>query len=145
MQNLNLKHTKPETATEVLEGKRKSDQLQIRNLKTIFRLANGQEIHAVDRVNFEISPGEIVGLVGESGSGKTVFCLSILRLVPPPGKIVEGEILWNNRNLLLCNEQELKEIRGKEITMIFQTPASSYCPFGNFGPYSGCKGAITFF
>jgi len=104
------------------------NHLGVHGLKTIFRLTNNQYLYAVNGVDLHISQGEIVGLVGESGSGKTVFCLSVLRLVPPPGKILEGNILWNNKDILACNEEEMRHIRGREITMIFQNPQASLNP-----------------
>ena len=72
-------------------------------------------------------------MVGESGSGKTMLCLSILRLIPPPGKIINGEIVWNRENILAYNNQEMRKIRGKEITMIFQNPQSSLNPVHSIG------------
>jgi oligopeptide/dipeptide ABC transporter ATP-binding protein len=84
---------------------------------------------AVDGVSFDIMPGEVLGLVGESGSGKSVTALSILRLVPdPPGKIVDGSILYKGRDLLKVSWEEMRDVRGNEISMIFQEPMTSLNP-----------------
>jgi len=102
--------------------------LEVKNLKTQFFTEDGV-VKAVDNVSFKIYPGEVLGLVGESGCGKTVSALSTLRLVPdPPGKIIEGEILFNDENLLEKNDREMRDIRGNEIAMIFQDPMTSLNP-----------------
>jgi oligopeptide/dipeptide ABC transporter ATP-binding protein len=89
---------------------------------------------AVDGVDFDIQAGEVLGLVGESGSGKSVTALSILRLIPdPPGKIVGGSILYKGRDLLKLSWKEVREIRGKEISMIFQEPMTSLNPVFTIG------------
>jgi len=107
--------------------------LQVRNLKTYFHTEAGTA-KAVDGVDFDIFPGEVVGLVGESGSGKSVTALSILRLIPdPPGKIVEGSILFQGRDLLKMSWEEIRAIRGKEISMIFQEPMTSLNPVFTIG------------
>ena len=81
----------------------------------------------------DLREGETLGIVGESGSGKTVTCLSVLQLVPPPGRIVGGKILFENRNLVGLSEDELRQIRGKQIGMVFQDPMSSLNPFLTIG------------
>jgi oligopeptide/dipeptide ABC transporter ATP-binding protein len=102
--------------------------LEVKNLKTQFFTEDGV-VKAVDDVSFKIRRGEVLGLVGESGCGKTVTSLSVLRLVPdPPGKIVSGEVLFNGENLLEKKEKEMRNIRGNEISMIFQDPISSLNP-----------------
>jgi oligopeptide/dipeptide ABC transporter ATP-binding protein len=102
--------------------------LEIRDLRTVFRSDEG-EIRAVDGVSFDIGKGETVGLVGESGCGKSVTALSIMRLISdPPGKIQEGAIYLNGRNLLTLKESEMRKVRGNEISMIFQEPLSSLNP-----------------
>jgi peptide/nickel transport system ATP-binding protein len=107
--------------------------LQIRNLKTYFHTEAGTA-RAVDGVDFDIFPGEVLGLVGESGSGKSVTALSILRLIPdPPGKIVGGSILFKGRDLLKLSWDEIHSIRGKEISMIFQEPMTSLNPVFSIG------------
>ena len=102
--------------------------VQIQNLRTGFDM-EGQTAWAVKGVSFEIQPGEVLGLVGESGSGKSVTALSILRLIPsPPGKIADGAILFNGQNLLDLTYDDMRKIRGKEISMIFQEPMTSLNP-----------------
>jgi len=113
------------TATEPL--------IQVRNLKTYFHTEAGTA-KAVDGVSFDIMPGEVVGLVGESGSGKSVTALSILRLIPdPPGKIVDGSILFKGRDLLKLPWEEIRKVRGSEISMIFQEPMTSLNPVFTIG------------
>ena len=107
--------------------------LQIRNLKTYFQTEAGIA-KAVDGVDFDVFPGEVVGLVGESGSGKSVTALSILRLIPsPPGKIVDGSILFQGRNLLDLSWADIRAVRGKEVSMIFQEPMTSLNPVFTIG------------
>jgi peptide/nickel transport system ATP-binding protein len=111
----------------------KTPLLQIRNLRTYFQTEAGTA-KAVDGVDFDIFPGEVVGLVGESGSGKSVTALSILRLIPdPPGKIVEGSIVFKGRDLLKFSWDEIHGVRGKEISMIFQEPMTSLNPVFTIG------------
>src|SRR6185503_60735 len=96
--------------------------LQIRGLRTHFFTESGVA-KAVDGVDLDIRPGEVLGLVGESGSGKSVTALSILRLIPdPPGRIVGGEILFRGRDLLKESWEEIRKVRGKDVSMIFQEP-----------------------
>ena len=107
--------------------------LQVRNLRTYFHTEAGTA-RAVDGVSFDIFPGEVLGLVGESGSGKSVTALSVLRLIPdPPGKIVEGSILFQGRDLLKLSWDEVRKVRGKEISMIFQEPMTSLNPVFTIG------------
>jgi oligopeptide/dipeptide ABC transporter ATP-binding protein len=101
--------------------------LEVRNLKTYFQTEDGT-VRAVDGVNFEVYPGEVLGIVGESGCGKSVTSLSIMRLVAPPGKITEGEILFDDRNLIDLTEEEMTKIRGNRISMIFQQPQTALNP-----------------
>jgi peptide/nickel transport system ATP-binding protein len=104
--------------------------LEIENLKTYFDTWAGI-VKAVDGVSLEVREGETLGLVGESGSGKSVTALSILRIVPQPGKIIEGKIIYKGENLLEKTENDLQKIRGKEIGYIFQDPATSLNPVFN--------------
>jgi peptide/nickel transport system ATP-binding protein/oligopeptide transport system ATP-binding protein len=91
-------------------------------------------IRAVENVSFEIYPGEILGVVGESGCGKSVTGLSLLRLIPiPPGRIVNGEILFDGRSLLQLEEKEMERVRGNDISMIFQEPMTSLNPVFTIG------------
>ena len=101
--------------------------LQVRDLRTEFTTDQGV-VGAVDGITFDLYPGESLGIVGESGSGKSVTALSLLRLVPYPGKIVSGQVLFRNQDLLQISDEEIREIRGKDIAMIFQDPQSSLNP-----------------
>ena len=101
--------------------------LEIENLKTYFYTWAGV-VKAVDGISLEVKEGETLGLVGESGSGKTVTALSILRIVPRPGTIIDGRILYRGENLLEKKETEMQKIRGCEIAYIFQDPATSLNP-----------------
>jgi oligopeptide transport system ATP-binding protein len=102
--------------------------LEITNLKTFFYTDRGV-IKAVDDISFSVMPGEVLGVIGESGSGKTVTALSVLGLVPdPPGRIVEGEIKLQGENLLTKSPEEMIEVRGNRIGMIFQDPMTSLDP-----------------
>jgi oligopeptide/dipeptide ABC transporter ATP-binding protein len=106
----------------------KSDPLlQVKDLRTYFYTEDGV-VKAVDGVDFEVYPGEILGLVGESGCGKSVTSLSIMRLVGVPGKIVSGEIFFDGRDLLKMPEDEMVKMRGDRMSMIFQQPQSSLNP-----------------
>ncbi|MEK6303934.1 MAG: ABC transporter ATP-binding protein [Acidobacteriota bacterium] len=106
--------------------------LEIRNLSTHFFTRAGV-VKAVDDVSFAIPRGSTLALVGESGSGKSVTSLSILRLVPPPGKIVAGEINFNGRDLMTLDRESMRKLRGREIAMIFQDPMSSLNPVFTVG------------
>ena len=107
--------------------------LDIRGLRTYFNTEAGVA-KAVDGINLSIFPGEVLGLVGESGSGKSVTALSMLRLIPdPPGKIVGGEIFFKGRDLLKLEYEEIRTIRGREISMIFQEPMTSLNPVFRVG------------
>jgi len=110
-----------------------ADLIQVKNLQTSFFTPEG-EVRAIDGVSFEIGEGKTLGLVGESGCGKSVTSLSIMRLIPsPPGRIVGGEILYRNRDLLKLNKEEMRKIRGNEISMIFQEPMTSLNPVFTVG------------
>lgn len=103
--------------------------LDVRNLTTRFHTRNGV-VNAVEDVSFRIEAGETLGIVGESGSGKSVTCYSLLGLVPqPPGRIHQGEALFSGFDLLKATAKELRAIRGKRISMIFQDPMTSLNPF----------------
>ncbi|HYU16266.1 MAG TPA: ABC transporter ATP-binding protein [Candidatus Acidoferrum sp.] len=102
--------------------------LEVQDLVTEFRTEHGT-VRAVDRLSFEIGPGQTLGVVGESGSGKSVTALSIMRLIPdPPGRIAGGAIRYRGRNLLDLADREMRDIRGHKISMIFQEPMTSLNP-----------------
>jgi oligopeptide/dipeptide ABC transporter ATP-binding protein len=109
-----------------------NELLQIKGLKTHFYTDKGI-VPAVDGVSININKGQVVGLVGESGCGKSITALSVLRLISNTGKIVEGEIIFENRNLLKLNKKEICSIRGNEISMIFQEPMTSLNPVYTVG------------
>ena len=107
--------------------------LEIEGLKTQFFTSAGT-VRAVDGVNYNVEAGETVAVVGESGCGKSVTALSIMRLVAdPPGKIVEGEIRFNGTDLLSLSEEEMRQIRGRDIGMVFQEPMTSLNPVLSVG------------
>ncbi len=87
----------------------------------------------MDGVSLAVAPGETLGIVGESGSGKTITCLSVIGLLPPNARIIAGEILFEGRDLSKISEPEYREIRGKEIGMVFQDPMTSLNPFLTIG------------
>lgn len=110
-----------------------SPLLSVENLHLQFHTRRGTS-HAVNGVSFDVHPGEIVGIVGESGSGKSVTCYSILGLVPtPPGKITQGKAVFDGTDLLQLNKKELRQYRGKEISVIFQDPMTSLNPYLKIG------------
>ncbi|MGB9734872.1 MAG: ABC transporter ATP-binding protein [bacterium] len=106
--------------------------LDIKNLTVSYR--TGRETHRVlDNVSFSIQKTECVGLVGESGSGKTTLGLSILKLLPANGSYDHGSIIYNNKDILALNEKELRQIRGKDISIVFQDPLASLDPLFTVG------------
>jgi len=107
--------------------------LKITELKTYFYTYEGV-VKAVNGVNLEVKKGQTLGIVGESGCGKSVTALSIMRLIPdPPGKIVEGQILFEGIDLTKLSEKEMRRVRGKKISMIFQEPMTSLDPMFTIG------------
>jgi oligopeptide transport system ATP-binding protein len=120
-------------ARDVETGNGGAPLLEVRGLRTQFAVKKGV-VHAVDGVSFSIGSGEMLGVVGESGCGKSVTGLSIMRLVPYPGRVTEGEILFRGtagsggRDLLAAGESEMRLIRGSSIAMIFQDPMTSLNP-----------------
>ena len=101
--------------------------LEVRGLKTQFPTKDGL-VKAVDGIDFHVDRGETLGIVGESGSGKSMTVLSIMRLLPRPGLIAGGEVLYKGRDLVQASETEMQDVRGQEIAMIFQDPMTSLNP-----------------
>jgi oligopeptide/dipeptide ABC transporter ATP-binding protein len=106
--------------------------LDVQGLRTYF-FTDAGIVKAVNGVNFHVRKGEIFGLVGESGCGKTVTALSILRLIPPPGRIVEGDVFFENQAVFKLSEGEMRQLRGNRISMIFQEPLMSLNPVFTIG------------
>ena len=107
--------------------------LEVKDLHTEFRTGAGV-VRAVDGVSYSVDRGETVAVVGESGSGKSVTALSILRLIPdPPGRITGGEVWFDGRDLMTLSEEEMREIRGSDIGMVFQEPMTSLNPVLTIG------------
>jgi len=114
----------------------KDKLIQVKNLKTYFYTEEGV-VKAVDGVSFDIFENEVLGLVGETGCGKSVTALSILNLVRAPGKIIEGKIIFKDKNLIELKQKEMRDYRGNEITMIFQDPLNSLNPVMSVGTQVG--------
>jgi peptide/nickel transport system ATP-binding protein len=107
--------------------------LEVKGLKTYFYTDEGV-VRAVDGIDLHIDKGETLGVVGESGCGKTVTALSIMKLIPmPPGRIVEGQILYQGRDLVTLPPAQMRKVRGKEISMVFQEPMTSLNPVFTIG------------
>jgi len=107
--------------------------LEVKNLKTQFFTQDGV-VHAVNGISYSVKQGETVAIVGESGSGKSVGVMSLIRLIPqPPGKIVDGTVMFDGQDLLTMKEDELRRIRGNRIAMIFQDPMTSLNPVLTIG------------
>jgi len=115
-----------------VDNKQSKHLLDVKNLRTYYYTEDGV-VKAVDGVDFQVREGEIVGIVGESGCGKTVSSLSVLGLITNPGKIVEGEIEFDGKNLRELSIDELGQIRGNDISMIFQQPQTSLNPVFTVG------------
>lgn len=102
--------------------------LEVRNLVTRF-YTEGGVVHAVNGISYTLNEGESMAIVGESGSGKSVGVLSLMRLIPmPPGRVESGEVIYNGRDLLKLSNEEMRQVRGREIAMIFQDPMTSLNP-----------------
>ena len=106
--------------------------LEVADLRVHIPSARGI-VEAVDGVSFKIGRGEVVGIVGESGCGKSMLALSIMRLVPEPGRIASGRVALLGRDLLGLSEREMRKVRGNEIGMIFQDPSASLNPVMRIG------------
>jgi len=114
------------------KGSCKRPLLEVRNLRVYFFTDLGV-VRAVDGVSFLVNKKETLGIVGESGCGKSVTVRSIMRLIPYPGRIVDGSIFFEGRNLLRLSEEEMRKIRGDEIAMVFQEPMTSLNPAYRIG------------
>lgn len=101
--------------------------LEVECLKTYFYTFKGV-VKAVDGIDFYLKKGEILGIVGESGGGKSITGFSIIKLIEEPGEIIEGKIIFDNKDLISLSEREMQKIRGKDIAMIFQDPMTSLNP-----------------
>jgi oligopeptide transport system ATP-binding protein len=111
--------------------------LELKNLVVQFNTQDGT-VYAVNGVSYSAKAGQTLGIVGESGCGKSVSVLSAMRLIPePPGKIVSGEIYFQGQNILKLNDAEMKDVRGKEIAMVFQDPMTSFNPVLTIGTQIG--------
>jgi oligopeptide transport system ATP-binding protein len=111
--------------------------LEVNGLKTQFFTQDGV-VKAVDGVSFHVAEGETLGIVGESGCGKSVSVLSVMRLIPqPPGKIVEGEVLFDGEDLLQVSDDAIRKVRGNKVAMIFQDPMTSLNPVLTIGRQIG--------
>jgi peptide/nickel transport system ATP-binding protein len=110
--------------------------LEVSGLRTSFKTRDGV-VRAVDGISFSVDRGEIMGLVGESGCGKSVTSLSIMRLVPPPGRIEAGTVMFEGRDLLTLRSEQMRSIRGQQLAMIFQQPTSSLNPVWDVGRQIG--------
>jgi oligopeptide/dipeptide ABC transporter ATP-binding protein len=110
--------------------------LEIKSLRTSF-FTDAGEVRAVDGVSFSVEPGKLMGLVGESGSGKTASVLSIMRLLPESARIIGGEVIFEDQDLLKLSEPEMRHVRGARIAMIFQEPMTSLNPVFTIGSQIG--------
>jgi len=115
-----------------MENLESQELLKMSDVNVSF-ITESSVIRAVDNVNLSINRGEIIGLVGESGSGKTMSALSIMRLIPPPGQVISGKILFEGNDLLKLSEKQLENVRGRRISMIFQEPMTSLNPVFRVG------------
>jgi oligopeptide transport system ATP-binding protein len=107
--------------------------LEVKDLKVRFRVRDGY-VHAVNGISYNLDEGESLGIVGESGCGKSVSVMTLMRLIDvPPGEITNGEIYYNKRDLLKMSTSEIRQIRGKQIGMVFQDPMTSLNPVLTIG------------
>ena len=105
-----------------------ADLLNVQGLETQFRTREGT-VHAVNGVSFRLKEGETLGIVGESGCGKSVTMMSMLRLIPsPPGKVVAGKAIFQGKDLLEMSDEEIRHVRGAQMSVIFQDPMTSFNP-----------------
>ncbi|MRR30477.1 ABC transporter ATP-binding protein, partial [bacterium] len=110
-----------------------ADLLNVQGLETQFKTREGM-VHAVNGVSFKLKEGETLGIVGESGCGKSVTMMSMLRLIPsPPGKVVAGTAMYQGKDLLKMSDEEIRHIRGSQISVVFQDPMTSFNPVLTIG------------
>jgi peptide/nickel transport system ATP-binding protein len=127
--------TAPQTATQTAEQRPRGEDdhvLEIRGLKTHFFTHDGT-VKAVDGVSFEIGYGQTLGVVGESGCGKSITAMSTMRLIEQPGRTIAGEVLLDGRDLLKLSDDEMRDVRGNMVSMIFQEPMTSLNPVFTVG------------
>ena len=106
--------------------------LEVNNLEVVFKLRTG-DVKAIDNVSFTLEKGERLGIVGESGAGKSVSAFAILNLISKPGKITNGQVLFEGRDLVSLNEEQIRDVRGNQISMIFQDPMMTLNPVLTIG------------
>ena len=106
--------------------------LSVRDLTVVFPRQSSAAA-AVDTVSFDLAEGECMAIVGESGSGKSMICQAVIRLVPEPGRIVGGRVVFDGTDLLTCSTRQLRRIRGGEVGMVFQDPSSTLNPLFTVG------------
>src|SRR5262249_15554948 len=123
-------------AAEVMAAAMAPALLEVEELHTHFPL-KGKLVRAVNGVSFTVRRGEILGIAGESGAGKSVTCMSILRLVAAPGRIVRGRILFDGQDLLAKREKQMRELRGQTVSMVFEDPLNSLDPAFKVGDLIG--------
>ena len=115
----------------------KAPLLEVKDLQTIFSTSDGV-VNAVNGISYSLKSGEALGIVGESGCGKSVGALSIMGLIPnPPGQVVDGEILFDGTDLLSLSAEKMRQVRGQQISMIFQDPMTSLNPVLTIGQQIG--------
>ena len=108
--------------------------LEVKHLRTHFIMEGGQQVRAVDDLSYEVERGEFCAIIGESGSGKSVSALSVMRLIPyPPGLILDGEVIFDGKDLMKVTDDEMEDIRGSEISMIFQEASAALNPVMTIG------------
>ena len=132
MNDARMEELIPPSGRRPKAGPAGSPLLQVRGLRTSFYTRDGI-VRAVDGIDFDVNRGEIMGLVGESGCGKSVTSLSLLRLIPSPGRIEGGQVLFDGQDLLTLPNDAMRKIRGDRISMIFQQPTSSLNPVWDVG------------
>jgi oligopeptide/dipeptide ABC transporter ATP-binding protein len=117
-----------------MEQNKNNDMLlEVKDLRTYFHMPNGTVIKAVEGVNFTLKKGKVLGIIGESGSGKSVTSRAIMQIVDNPGRVESGEVIFKGEDLLKKSEKEMARLRGREISLIFQDPNTSFNPYMTIG------------